>query len=626
MNNQQSTVNNQQSTVNEQQSTVNEQQLTVGGKLRQVWGNGRWIVRLVRQTDRRLLWGLVGMTLVLSILPAALAVVVRGLVNEVAAVLAGESETAAGLLLWLGLGLVVTLVETVGNFINRYLGQRLNDELNLRITGDILAHAARLDVAYFENSRFQDMMERAQQNTAQRFSRFVTNSLAVATNMLQVFSLTVILVVIEPLVVVALVPLAVPYLWFQWRLAQARFAKEDGRATQRRWTRYFVSRLTGQAHVPEAKLLNLGPLLRQKFFELMRQFRDQDRQIYRRALWGNSLFAVVSATVFYATFVRVAFRVLAGGLTIGDVAIYGGATARLRTALESGIQALTGAMEQTLHIANLQAFLALEPVMKRDGRALSHSRGEIEMQDVRFTYDGGSRPALRGVSLHITPGETVAIVGENGAGKTTLVKLLARLYPPDSGRILFDGEDVRSLSLDDLYSKLSFVFQRFGRYEATVGDNIAYGNWEKLLDDAGRIEEIARLAGAEEMIAGLPDGYETLLGRMFGEVTLSSGQWQKLAIARAFARDASLLILDEPTANLDARAEYRIFTNFRQLAQGRTTILISHRFSTVSMADRILVMADGRIVEHGTHTELLELDGHYARLYELHRRQLNSIS
>ncbi len=588
---------------------------------RELWRNGRWILSLTWEADKKLLLGLTAVTLTLSLMPALLALAVRGLVNEVSAVLNGTVDTIQMMLLWLGAGLAITLTETVGNFINRYLGQRLTDELNLKITSDILTHASRLDVAYFENPKFQDMMERAQQNTAQRFSNFVTSTLAVITNLLQVASLTVILVTIEPLVLVVLVPIAIPYLYFQWRLSQSRYSKDYNRITKQRWTRYFVGRLTGQAHVPEVKLLGLAPLLQEKFQALMREFRDQDRHIARRALWGNSVFAVFSATLFYLTFARVAWRVLQGGLTIGDVAIYGGATARLRTSLESAVMALAGAMEQTLHIANLQAFLALEPQIEENGRILPTSKGEIEVRDLWFTYDGASKPALAGVSLHIQPGETVALVGENGAGKTTLVKLLARLYEPDKGQILFDGVDIRELSLAYLHSQLSFVFQHFGRYEATVADNIAYGDWQRLLGDLPEIERIARMAGVDDVIQALPQKYQTLLGRMFGEYTLSGGQWQKVAIARAFARQARLLILDEPTASLDARAEYRIFSNFRELAQGRTTVLISHRFSTVRMADRILVMENGRIVEEGTHASLLAAEGHYAQLYRLHRLQ-----
>jgi ABC-type multidrug transport system fused ATPase/permease subunit len=245
---------------------------------------------------------------------------------------------------------------------------------------------------------------------------------------------------------------------------------------------------------------------------------------------------------------------------------------------------------------------------------------------VTFTYSGPNEPALKDISLYIKPGETVALVGENGAGKTTLVKLIARLYDPDEGSILFDGVDVKELSLVSLHSKISFVFQTFGRYEATVGENIAYGDLRKVMDDTEKIEQIARLAGVHNMIQAMPQGYNTMLGRIFGEYNPSEGQWQQIALARAFARHAVLLILDEPTSNLDARSEYELFSRFQEVAQGRTTILISHRFSTVSMADRILVMDKGQIVEQGTHQGLITQGGHYASLYRLHLRQMKNPS
>jgi len=231
---------------------------------------------------------------------------------------------------------------------------------------------------------------------------------------------------------------------------------------------------------------------------------------------------------------------------------------------------------------------------------------------------------LSDVSFHIEPGETVALVGENGAGKTTLVKLIARLYDPNEGVIVFDDVNLQDLSLEFLRRQISFVFQRFSRYEATVSENIAFGDWRELLDHPDRVEQLGRMAGVQEMVDTMPHGYETQLGRLFGEFTLSGGQWQKIAISRAFARDSSLLILDEPTANLDARAEFDLFSRFKSLAAGRTTILISHRFSTVSMADRILVLEEGRIIESGTHDALLAQGGQYAALFNLHQRQMNA--
>jgi ATP-binding cassette subfamily B protein len=519
----------------------------------------------------------------------------------------------------------LTIVEAVSQRANRLFSGRLHDDLNLRITSDILTHAAELDVACFEDPHVREIIDRAQQDAAGHFSKFVQDTLVASTNVVQTVSLIGILMSIEPLIVLVLGPFAFPYLLFQWRLAKKHYSTEHFRATKRRWTSYFASRLMSQQSVAEVKLLDLAPLLIEKFRSLMAEFRDQDRKTYLRSFAGGSVFAVLTTVAFYAIFTWIVMRALRGALTIGDLAIFAGVTSRLRTTLEKAILAISSAMEQTLHISNLIQFLAVRPhIAVSAGAVPSTTRGEIELKNVSFTYPGSRDPALSGVSLHINPGETVALVGENGAGKTTLVKLIARLYDPDDGSITLEGLDLRELSLVYLQSQISFVFQGFGRYEATAADNIAYGDWRRMLYNRELVERIALLADVHDMIKDMPQGYDTMLGRMFGEYDLSGGQWQKIAVARAFARDASLLILDEPTSNLDVRAEYELFCRFRDLTRGRTTILISHRFSTVSMADRIIVMERGRIVESGTHHDLLAQAGTYASLYNLHQRQRSS--
>ena len=257
---------------------------------------------------------------------------------------------------------------------------------------------------------------------------------------------------------------------------------------------------------------------------------------------------------------------------------------------------------------------------------LKQIKGEIEFRNVSFGYPGAASATLSNLSFHIMPGETIAIVGKNGAGKSTLVKLIARFYDPDIGNVLYDGIDLREISLDFLYRHTAFVFQGFAAYEASVADNIAYGDHNRLLNNRREVERIAQYTGADKLIKKMPHGYETLLGRVFGEYDLSTGQWQQIAIARAFARqNANLLILDEPTASLDVQAEYELFERFRTLARGKTTILVSHRFSTVALADRILVLEEGRLVEQGTHSELLGRGGHYASLYEIQGRARKSL-
>jgi ATP-binding cassette, subfamily B, bacterial len=581
----------------------------------------RWAIRQAWSANALLLSTVAALSLARGLVPAAMAVTARGLVNATVTTLKGGVADIAPVLPWLILGFIFTLTEALSGLASRVCSQRLRDDLNCRITADVLTHAATLDVAFYEDPRFQDVLQRAKDNPADHVSSFITNLIACTSNALQVVSLLGILVLIEPLIVLVLVVFTLPYLRFQWRLAARQYALEHSRTTKRRWTTYFVSCLTGAPSVGEVRLLRLAPLLIEKFRSLMAEFRDQDRQLSVHGFTRSSVFVVATTAAFYAMFARVAWRVLTGRLTLGDLAIFGGATTRLRNTLESFILSASGAMEQTLYISNVIEFLQARPSLATSGGLIpSSSRAEIELQNVHFTYPGAAEPALAGISLHIMPGETVALVGENGAGKTTLVKLIARLHDPDSGRILFDGVDLRELSLDSLHAHIAFVFQGFGRYEATAADNIAYGQWDRMLSQRDRVQRVARLAGADQMIETMPHGYDTKLGKLFGEHEPSAGQWQQIAVARAFARQASLLILDEPTSNLDARAEYALFTRFRALAKGRTTIIVSHRFSTVSMANRIFVLDRGRLVESGTHQELLARAGNYADLYDLHQR------
>lgn len=594
----------------------------LAGDFRQFRSSARWALELAWSKHSSLVIGLAFVTLVQGLVPAGLALVARGLINSAAELANTENATLTPVLPWLLLGLGLTIAEAVARLFNRFLTQRFNDDVDLSVNSIVINHAAQLDVGFFEDPRFQDILYLARHNTASHFSRFVTETFTAIELLLQIVSLVAVLVAIEPLVVVILIPIAVANTLYQWRLSKQRYSEQRAHSTKRRWSNYFVSLLTGRRSVPEIRLLGLAPLLIEKFRLLMTEFRDVNRSRYRNIFLGGTADAVLTTIAIYAVFIQVVQRMVAGTLTIGDIAIFGTAGLRLRTALESAASSVSGVLAHTLYVANVREFLNVQPrPCSAPSRVSESSRGEIEFRNVSFTYPGTETPTLSNLSFHIMPGETVALVGKNGAGKTTLVKLIARFYDPDSGSVLYDGVDLREMSLDSLYRQTAFVFQGFASYEATVSDNIAYGDCDRLLNNRHEVERIARYTGAEKIIQRMPRGYDTMLGRVFGEYDLSTGQWQQIAIARAFARSsANLLILDEPTASLDVTAEYELFRRFRTLAKGKTTVLVSHRFSTVAMADRIIVLEEGRLVEQGTHSELLARGDHYARLYEFQQR------
>lgn len=573
--------------------------------------------------NRPLFAGVIAANLVQSVVPLGLALSARGIVNSVVAYTTGETQSHSPMLLWLAVGLMLAICEECGRLGLTYFTNRLRDEVNIRISSDIMTHADGLDLAHFEDPRFQDVMARANQRTAVHFLKFVSNSLEGGRQAFQVVSLAGLLFYIDPLIVILLLPVAVPFLVYQWRLLRKTFDVEQSKTTKYRLTTYYTGLMTRYESVPEVKILGLGPWITERFRALMSGFRDQDRRLYRRGFLINAAIAVVSTVIAYGVFTRVAFQVLNGGLTVGDVAIFGSAAMRLRMSIHQIVLVVTRALEQTLYISNLSAFFDIEPSGERTGTIDPEDvKGAVRLEAVSFRYPGSDKLAVEGISLDIHPGETVAVVGENGAGKTTLVRLIVGFYNPAQGRVFFDGQDVDTLSRRFLHDQVSFVFQNFGRYEASAEENIAYGNYRELRNNPERVREIADLTKVSDLVESLPAGFDTRLGKEFGSVSLSGGQWQQIAVARAFTRDSKLLILDEPTSNMDLRSEARLFSLYRRLASGRTTILISHRFSTVSMADRIFVMHEGRLIEEGTHQDLMTQEGHYAGMYGLYAKKL----
>jgi ATP-binding cassette, subfamily B, bacterial len=508
--------------------------------------------------------------------------------------------------------------DTLGRFISlvdSLLGDRFTNHVSIKL----MEHANSLDLVSFEDPVFYDKMERARRQTTARLG-MLAGLAGMAQQLLTLLSLLSAVIFFSPWLLLLLVAATVPVFFGETRFAMLNYSMLYRYTPERRELDYLRYLGASNESAKEVKIFGLGKYLTARARRLFERFYSENRRLaIHRAIHGT-LLNLIPTGAYYTAYAFIIIKALAGALTVGDLTLMVGAFSRARTIMESLVSGLVNVSEQALFIKDLFDFFQTNPLITSPPDALPAPRPirfGFEFENVSFAYPGSEQNVLSNVSFRFYPGERIALVGENGAGKTTLVKLLARLYDPTEGRILLDGIDLRRYKVDDLRHEIGVIFQDYMRYDMLAGENIGFGRIDELQDEE-RVARSAEKSLAAGVVAKLPNAYGQMLGRRFeGGVDLSTGQWQKIALARAYMRDAQILILDEPTASLDARAEFEVYQRFVDLTAGKMAVLISHRFSTVRMADRILVLENGRIVEQGSHYQLVELGGKYAELFEL---------
>jgi ATP-binding cassette subfamily B protein len=600
---------------------------------RERWGALRNLpsfLKLVWQTSPGLTGADIASRLARAFLPVATLYVGKLIIDEVIrlaqAGVAHESlreSLSSGVvdhLLWLlalelGLAVLSDVLGRLVSLLDGLLSERVSNVTSIRL----MEHAATLDLEDFEDSEQQDKLDRARRQTIGRIA-LMSQVFGQTQDVVTIVAYATGLLVYAPWLIVLLIVALVPAFLGEAHFNAQSYSLNYARTPERRELDYVRQTGASVETAKEVKIFGLNPFLIERYRELAESFYDANRRLaIRRAGWGGVLTAI-GTIGYYIAYAFIAWRTLLGDFTIGDLTFLSGSFRRLRNLLENFLVGFSQVAGQALYLDDLFSFFEIEPEIHSPQNPRPFPtpiRQGFSFEDVGFRYPGAERWAVRHLSFTLHAGEVLALVGENGAGKTTLVKLLARLYDPDQGRILLDGHDLREYDLDALRANIGVIFQDFVRYYLTAAENIAVGQIEAR-DDRARIVAAAESSLADEVIRRLPGGYEQVIGKRFRTgVDLSGGEWQKIAIARAYMRNAQVLILDEPTAALDARSEFEVFKRFKELSERKTAVLISHRFSSVRMADRILVLAEGQIEAAGTHQQLLAEGGRYAELFEL---------
>ena len=505
--------------------------------------------------------------------------------------------------------------------LNGYIQGIVGDLISHSINNLILEKATTLDLETFENATFYNQLQNAQREATIRPISLVNQVFGIFQNTITFVSLLVLMLSFNPWIMLLLFVSVVPNLFIQSKVAEWVYLQQKARVAINRQLQYLSTLLTSDTTAKEIKLYRLGNYFLDKYKSYFGKVYNENRQLDRRQSFMGISLSVISNIAFYLSYAYIVLQAVQGRITLGDLTLYVGIFRSSQSLLRSLLLSFSGLYEGNLYLSNLYSFLDLEPEIDKGDSSLKPAPTElkqgIEFRHVWFKYPNGRDWVHKDLNFHIKPGEIIALIGENGAGKTTLIKMLTRLYDPTEGQILVDGVDLREIDPHSWRSNIGVIFQDYVQYQMTARENIGLGKTDSI-DDFDRVRQAAQASGADQVIGKLPLRYESILGKWFdGGQQLSGGQWQKIAISRGFMRDAPILILDEPTAAIDARAEHEFFQRMKTLAEGKTTFLITHRFSTVKIADRIIVIENGKLAEQGTHKELMALKGVYANFYTL---------
>ncbi len=576
--------------------------------LKIVWDSGPIVVSL----------GLI-FRLITALLPVAILAVTKLIIDNIVHASATHQPVPPRFWWLVVAEFVLAVLITILTRIIDYLDSLLADRYTRFVSIEVMKHAAELDLIAYEDPVFYDRLERARVQATDRLA-MIQSIGRLITQVITAVSMSVSIMVFSPWLMLLLIVGVVPAFLGETHFAFLGYAKNFRQTPVRRQLDYLRQLGGSREAAKELRLFGLNNFLTARFTRLSDEIYEENVALSRRKLVAGAVLSVIGTLGYYSAYAFVIWRTIQGQLSIGTLTFLAGAILQASSNIQLTFSTLSGIADQALFLTDLLAFFDMRPTIVSKPNALPAPRPVqrgFEFRNVSFAYPGSPRLILNRLNFHLHPGERVALIGENGQGKTTIVKLITRLYDPTEGEILLDGVDLREYDLEDLYREIGVIFQDFMRYEMTARENIAVGKVEEL-ENRELLKSAAEKSLADQVVAQLPLQYEQMLGRRFdGGVDLSGGEWQKVALARAYLRDAQLLILDEPTAALDARSEFEVFRRFAELTEGKMALFISHRFSTVRMADRIVVLENGKIAEEGSHDQLTSMGGRYAEMFEL---------